>query len=216
MPSLVYARRMHRRGRPNHPDVLTPAEWQVLNALRHGMSNREIARRRGTSLDATRFHVANILDKLGLHSREALRHWPGIPVDSALARSSPQMTQPLQIGPIGQVSLTVDDVPRSVAFYRDAIGLPHLFTFGDLAFFDCGGTRLFITKPESASPVQNSVLYFSVGDIHATATVLRERGVPFQAEPHLIHRHDDGTEEWMAFFKDDQGRDLALHSIVRP
>lgn len=208
---------MHRRGRPSHPDVLTPAEWQVLNAVRHGMSNREIARRRGTSLDATRFHVANILDKLGLASREALRHWPGIPVDSALARSPQPMTQPSQLGPLAQVSLTVRDVPRAVDFYRDSLGLPHLFTFGDLAFFDCGGTRLFITRPESgAVPGQNSVLYFSVGDIQSAVATLRQRGVVFQAEPHLIHRHEDGTEEWMAFFADPDGNTMALMSRVPP
>ena len=124
--------------------------------------------------------------------------------------------QPPQLGPLGQVSLTVSDVPRAVAFYRDSLGLPHLFTFGDLAFFDCGGTRLFITRPESGGAVQNSVLYFSVGDIHAMAATLRERGVAFESEPHLIHRHEDGTEEWMAFFHDPDGNIMALMSRVRP
>ncbi|MGE3697155.1 MAG: LuxR C-terminal-related transcriptional regulator, partial [Dehalococcoidia bacterium] len=50
---------MPGRGRPRHPDVLTPAEWRVVNAVRHGMSNRVIAERRGISLDAVKFHVAN-------------------------------------------------------------------------------------------------------------------------------------------------------------
>lgn len=120
------------------------------------------------------------------------------------------------LGPIGQVSLTVSDVPRAVAFYRDTLGLPHLFTFGDLAFFDCGGTRLFITRPEAESTNGNSVLYFAVPDIQATVEFLRERGVPFQSEPHLIHRHQDGTEEWMAFFADPEGNTMALMSRVAP
>ena len=32
---------------------------------------------------------------------------------------------------------------------------------------------------------------------------------------HLIHRHEDGTEEWMAFFNDLEGRPLALMARVR-
>ena len=36
-----------RRGRPPHDDVLTPTEWRVVHAVQHGMSNREIAARRG-------------------------------------------------------------------------------------------------------------------------------------------------------------------------
>jgi DNA-binding CsgD family transcriptional regulator/catechol 2,3-dioxygenase-like lactoylglutathione lyase family enzyme len=207
---------MARRGRPSHPDVLTPAEWQVVNGVRHGMSNRSIARRRGTSLDATRFHVANILDKLGLRRREALRHWPGIPADSALARRPQAVTTPIQLGQIGQISMVVDDFERAVAFYKDTLRLPHLFTFGELAFFDCGGTRLFVTRPENGQPAGNSVLYFSVPDIHAAAAELQGRGVTFEAEPHLIHRHEDGVEEWMAFFHGPEGNIHALMSRVAP
>ena len=48
-----------RRGRPPHPDVLTPGEWRIVNAVRHGMSNRQIATLRGISLDAVKFHVEN-------------------------------------------------------------------------------------------------------------------------------------------------------------
>jgi methylmalonyl-CoA/ethylmalonyl-CoA epimerase len=31
----------------------------------------------------------------------------------------------------------------------------------------------------------------------------------------MIHRHADGTEEWMAFFSDPEGRPLALMSQVK-
>jgi len=60
---------VNRRGRPPHPDILTPAEWEVLDMLRHGGTNRQIARRRRTSLDATKFHIANLLVKLDLPDR---------------------------------------------------------------------------------------------------------------------------------------------------
>jgi len=54
---------MPKRGRPPHADLLTPAEWRVVEAVRHGLSNPEIAARRGISLDAVKFHVANVLQK---------------------------------------------------------------------------------------------------------------------------------------------------------
>ena len=73
-----------RRGRPPHNDVLTPAEWRIVHAVRHGMSNRMIARLRGISLDAVKFHVENAVAKLGLEGRTALRMWQGAPADSAL------------------------------------------------------------------------------------------------------------------------------------
>ena len=56
--------------------------------VRHGMSNREIARRRGVSADAIKFHVANALMKLGLERRAELRTWRGVPADSANSRLS--------------------------------------------------------------------------------------------------------------------------------
>lgn len=99
------------------------------------------------------------------------------------------------------------DLAASEAFYGEALGLPHLYTFGELAFFDCGGTRLYLHQTE-VTP--ESGLYFQVPDIHAAHRDLEARGVAFLGAPHLIHRHEDGTEEWMAFFTDPEGRTLAL------
>jgi hypothetical protein len=45
---------------------------------------------------------------------------------------------------------------------------------------------------------------------------LRTRGIEFVDAPHLIHRHADGTEEWMAHFHDPEGRPLAIMSQVKP
>jgi DNA-binding NarL/FixJ family response regulator len=57
------------RGRPPHPDILTPAEWRIAHAVRHGMTTRAIARRQGVSVDAVKFHLDNIRRKLGLQTR---------------------------------------------------------------------------------------------------------------------------------------------------
>jgi DNA-binding CsgD family transcriptional regulator len=66
---------MARRGRPPHPDILTPREWEVLAFLREGLSNPEIAGRLGISRDGVKFHVSEILGKLGLSSREEAAAW---------------------------------------------------------------------------------------------------------------------------------------------
>ena len=65
----------NRGGRPRHPDVLTPAEWRVLDALREGGTNAEIAARLGLSLDTVKTHISNMLAKLELRDRRALAAW---------------------------------------------------------------------------------------------------------------------------------------------
>ena len=92
--------------------------------------------------------------------------------------------------------------------------MPHLYTFGSLAFFDCGGTRLLLSAQEK--PVAESILYLRVEDIRTAYDLLRSRGIEFADAPHLIHRHADGTEEWMAHFQDPEGRPLAIMSQVKP
>ena len=206
------------RGRPAHPDVLTPAEWHVIDLLRHGLTRRAIAERRGTSADAVKYHVANIRAKLSVSGRAALRHWPGYPVDTAVAQGkegTPVSVGALRLGPVGQVSLYARDVERTEAFYRDTLGLAHVFTFGDLAFFDMGGVRLYVHAVGDEKWRPGSLIYFLVDDIHAAYEELGERGVRLSGAPHNIYTDDaTGTEEWMAFFEDPDGNALALMSRV--
>ena len=203
------------RGRPPHPDVLTPAEWEVLDWLRHGVSRREIARRRGTSLDAVKYHLANISGKLGVGGSADLRRWPGIPADSSLSNRSPRpMSSSLQIQRLGQVSLLCRDVARTEAFYRDTLGLPHVFSFGDLAFFQAGDTRIFARVVPEEEWRPGSILYFAVPDIHAAHAALEAADTTLHGAPHRIHTHDDGTEEWMTFFEDPDGNTLAFMATV--
>lgn len=119
-----------------------------------------------------------------------------------------------QLGPIGQISRPVSDIETAVKWYSEVLGLPHLYTFGDLAFFDCDGTRLFLTATDE--PGEPSVLYFRVDDINTAYDELTARGATFEAAPHLIHRHESGMEEWMAFFPDPDGHLLALMAQVAP
>lgn len=177
--------------------------------LRHGMTNRRIALQRGTSLDGVKFHLGNIRAKLGVHDRRALRRWDG-------ARRPAVSDESTHLGALGQVSLAVTAIEPAVAFYRDVLGLPHLFTAGQLAFFDCDGVRLFLDALPEAQGSGNSVLYFRVGDIHAAQEALAAKGVTFEAAPHRIHTHEDGTEEWMTFFRDPDRNTLSLMSSVPP
>jgi len=202
-----------RRGRPPHADVLTPTEWRIVHAIQHGMSNREIARRRGISLDAVKYHVANALAKLQLANRQALRRWFRVPGHSALRAREIPMIENVKLGALHQIARTVRDIKESEAFYGKALGLPHLYTFGTLAFFDCGGTRLYLNQGQVGP---ESILYLRVEDIRAAYEALRARGVQFADVPHMIHRHADGTEEWMAHFHDPEGRPLAIMSQVKP
>jgi catechol 2,3-dioxygenase-like lactoylglutathione lyase family enzyme len=143
-----------------------------------------------------------------------LRHWTGIRRGAALALQCHDPQQEFAMGPIGQISRQVRDIAAAQAWYGEVLGLKHLYTFGDLAFFDCDGVRLFLSQTEQAGDGE-SILYFRVDDIRLSHTALESAGVEFLNAPHLVHRHEDGTEEWMAFFKDNEGRPLALMSQVR-
>lgn len=207
-----------RRGRPPHDDVLTPAEWKVAEQVRHGMTNRGIAQRMGVSLDAVKFHVGNALSKLGFSSREELRLWDGVAKGTALhqmRRSKMDATTEIDTYMmLGQIARTTGSVEEARIWYRDVLGLPELYAFPGLAFFDLGGVRLMLTEEDGTSG-QQSILYLRVPDLHAAKDQLEERGVKFTHAPHMIHRHDDGTEEWMAFLEDNEGRPLALMTQVR-
>jgi predicted enzyme related to lactoylglutathione lyase len=123
------------------------------------------------------------------------------------------MENSTMLGPIGQISRSVRNIKEAEDWYAHVLEIPHLYTFGKLAFFDCGGTRLMLTE-EAQAPRSESTLYLRVEDITVAHGQLRSRGIEFTNAPHMIHRHVDGTEEWMAFFKDPEGRPLAIMSKV--
>ena len=206
-------------GRPRHDDLLTPAEWKVAEQVRHGMTNRRIAERMRVSLDAVKFHVGNALSKLGFSSREQLRLWDGVAKGSALDQlrrsDMDAQTQTESYMMLGQIARTCRNVESSRTWYRDVLGLPELYAFPGLAFFDLGGVRLMLTEEEGKAGDGESLLYLRVPDLHAAKKELESRGVSFTHAPHMIHRHEDGTEEWMAFLEDDEGRPLALMTQVR-
>jgi catechol 2,3-dioxygenase-like lactoylglutathione lyase family enzyme len=117
----------------------------------------------------------------------------------------------MQLGEIGQILVSVSDVDRAVAFYRDALGLRFLFQVPGqpMAFFDAGGIRLYLGVTEKPEFRAAATLYFRVPDIEAAHAELTGRGVRFIEQPHLTH--DDGqTALWLAFFNDSEGNFHAL------
>jgi methylmalonyl-CoA/ethylmalonyl-CoA epimerase len=119
-----------------------------------------------------------------------------------------------QITAIGQIAVTVQDLKRAVAFYRDILGLKFLFETGGMAFFDCGGTRLMLSTSDKADSTYGSIIYYKTAEIEATAAGMRKEGVKFEAEPRMIAKMPD-HDLWMAFLRDSEGNLLALMSEVR-
>src|SRR5512136_123579 len=125
------------------------------------------------------------------------------------------MNTSTSVGPLGQVSLLVRDTARAERFYGDVLGLPHLFTFDNLAFFDCAGVRLFVRSVPDAEWRPSSILYFRVEGIDAAYRTLVEKGATAVRAPQVIHRDEaGGTEEWMAFIEDPDGNVLGLMTQV--
>ncbi len=118
------------------------------------------------------------------------------------------------ISSIGQIALTVKDPARAVAFYRDVLGLTHLFDAGSMAFFDCGGVRLMLTTSETPDSTYSSIIYYRTADIHGACSQLEAKGVVLESPARMIAKMPD-HELWMAFFKDSEGNLLAFMSEVR-
>lgn len=111
---------------------------------------------------------------------------------------------------IGQVAINCSDVARATGFYRDVLGLTLLFEAGGMAFFDCGGVRLMLSRPSApefdhpASPI-----YFRVSGIEARMQAMRAAGAGIRGMPQVTHR-DARHELWIGWFEDGEGNLLAL------
>ena len=117
----------------------------------------------------------------------------------------------LSLGQIGQISVNVNDLARALAFYKDSLGMKHLFTVPPhMAFFDCAGIRLMLAIAERADLNHpSSIVYFKVPEIDRAYEVLQARGVHFESKPALVApmpAHD----LWLAEFRDSEENVLAL------
>ncbi len=117
---------------------------------------------------------------------------------------------------IGQVAVPVRDVDRAIRFYEKTLGLRLLFRAPPgLAFFDCGGVRLMLSRPEGeGAPERAGIIYYSVPNLAGAHAALTARGVRFVHPPHLVARMPD-HELWLADFLDSEDNLLALMCEVR-
>jgi len=111
---------------------------------------------------------------------------------------------------IAQIALTSRDLPRSVAFYRDVLGLKLMFEVPGMAFFDAGGVRLMLGAAALDAPLQpNTYIYFDAGEWQETEAALVARGVHFDRRAEVVQR-TEGKEHAIRFFKDPDGNALAI------
>jgi len=118
--------------------------------------------------------------------------------------------QDLKLNRIGQVGIMVKDLDAATAFYRDKLGMQHLFTAAGMAFFDLSGVRLMLGQGSSTDQSHApTFLYYVVDDIQAAYKTLKQRGVtPFE-EPEMAYRAG-GVELWLAIVKDMDNNLVAL------
>jgi methylmalonyl-CoA/ethylmalonyl-CoA epimerase len=130
----------------------------------------------------------------------------------ALATQAPAALQSAHGGlsNVVQVALTVRDLPRAIAFYRDTLGLTFTFETNGMAFFQAGDMRLMIGLARQGSvPIGGAVVYFDAHDWAATEAALIRRGVRFTAPTEIVDR-EGGREHALREFADPDGNSLAI------
>ena len=121
----------------------------------------------------------------------------------------------LEITGVGQIAINCHDVKRATEFYRDKLGLRMLYEFPGLAFFDCGGVRLMLTKPETAElDHPSSIIYYRDADIHQASRAIADKGVQIENEPRMIARMPD-HDLWLSNVRDTEGNIIAFMAEMK-
>ena len=118
---------------------------------------------------------------------------------------------------IRQIALPVRDIQEGKRFYRDTLGMRHLFDAPPaLSFFDCGGVQLMLAGPEGQGKdgdQQHAVVFYDVTDIKATHARIESSGAKTLEKPRVIARMN-GREIWVSSVSDGQGNVVSLMSDV--
>jgi lactoylglutathione lyase len=115
---------------------------------------------------------------------------------------------------LGYVMVYVSDMDRSVAFYRDTLGLPLRFQSPFWTEFATetvtlalhGGAQPAESPSHGSKPAGAIGIGWSVADLDTVATMLKERGVHFVMEPK--DQVDEGIR--LAVFLDPDGCAISL------
>jgi len=125
-----------------------------------------------------------------------------------------EITNPaVHLNEVAQIALTVTNLPEATAFYRDVLGMQFLFDAGTMAFFQCGTVRLMIGTSDKPTVSDGTIVYFRVPEMDSVCATLKDQGVAFVQEPHLVARMKS-HDLWLAFVKDPAGNTLGLMSEV--
>ena len=121
------------------------------------------------------------------------------------------MNDEFRLESIGQIHIGVKEIQRAVAFYRDVLGMPLLFEVPEqqMAFFDCGGIRLYLSADQLEDFPSNPLIYYNVSDINEAYKSISGHGVSFEREPHIVHSTPE-YDLWMAGFRDPEGNFIHL------
>ena len=113
---------------------------------------------------------------------------------------------------LAQVAIPVGDLERAKTFYAQVLGLPHLFDAPPgLTFFQCGETRLMLSRPEGPETAGRSILYYGVDDVGIAYEEMRSKGVAFEEPPRQI-AEVEGRPIHLAICRDGEGNLLGLIS----
>lgn len=113
-----------------------------------------------------------------------------------------------RLGKLGTVMLGVADLDRSLAFYRDVLGLEVQAAFGEFAFLEAGGVKLGLRRTKGLVPSTDELrteLVFDVPDVGAAHRALSARGVTFRIAPRPVT-----GDQFAADFRDPDGHVLSI------
>jgi methylmalonyl-CoA/ethylmalonyl-CoA epimerase len=109
-----------------------------------------------------------------------------------------------------QVAISVQDMGRATAFYRDVLGMALIMGTPHMAFFDCGGVRLYLASGEGAVPgAGNASIYFRTRDIEALQASLKAKSAAIHQPPQIIAKMPD-HDLWLMWVKDSEGNLLGI------
>lgn len=111
---------------------------------------------------------------------------------------------------VSVIMLGTTDMPRSIAFYRDKLGLQltSVTDNNNFAFFDAGGTTLALSRNHaelSPTIAGATEVVFGCDAVASTYEQLKNKGIEFRGEP-----RDVNGQEWAAAFLDPDGHILSI------
>lgn len=125
-------------------------------------------------------------------------------------------TQVAQIAGVLQLAIPVRDIARATVFYRDSLGLKFLMGAPNMAFFDCGGVRLYLDANEvSQQAPSNQFVYFRSTDIVNHVSELKAKNISIHQEPRVIAKLPH-AEVWLMWIHDSEGNLLGIMEERKP